>query len=227
MKNQRSYALVILGIAILIGSIALSEASGLHGASADSEKDVVVVNTTANPVPVNTQGTTNIAGLVQAQQNGAWNVGLTGTPTVRVGNTTNAPVLVRDVDSPGRGAFQLELDVPIPAGSISASNSFPVPEGKRFVIEFASASVKSPTGARIWVRIQTSVNNSVNAHSLTPVLQGPFASGGGDFFLVSQPMRVYADSGTQLSVICDVLGAVANSNTGAAVVMSGHLVSVP
>lgn len=226
MKTQTNHLLAVLALALLISSLALSAASG-PGASAESQKDVVVTNTPANPVPVSTQGTTNVAGVVQAQQNGAWNVGIVGTPTVKVGNTVASPAIVRDVDSRARGAFQLELDVPIPSGSFSAFNSFPVPEGKRFVIEYASATVRTPSGAKMWVRIQTSVNNTVTAHTLTPVLQGPFASGGGDFFLVSQPLRVYADSGAQFSVICDVLGAVANSNTGAAVVLSGHLVTVP
>src|SRR5215471_3144867 len=36
-----------------------------------------------NPVPVPVTGTSTVSGTVSAAQSGVWNVGITGTPTVR------------------------------------------------------------------------------------------------------------------------------------------------
>ena len=52
-------------------------------------KPVVVVNTPANPVPVS--GQINIGNMpaVDARQSGPWNVGILGTPTVKLDPTAN------------------------------------------------------------------------------------------------------------------------------------------
>jgi len=55
-------------------------------AIADSIREVLVVNTTSQPVPVAPQGTTTVAGTVSAQQSGSWTVGISGTPGVTVSN---------------------------------------------------------------------------------------------------------------------------------------------
>lgn len=57
-------------------------------------KDVVVVNSPLNPVPVTGQlavtGTTTIAGNVQASQQGPWSVGQSGPWTVKIDPAQNA-----------------------------------------------------------------------------------------------------------------------------------------
>ncbi len=208
MKNFKNYLFAAIVFAILIGSLVLSDSRASHAAP-PPDKDVVVVNTQSNPVPV------------------AGNVGITNTPTVQVSNAFNSPLPVRDVDNPARQPFQRELDPLIPAGSFTASDSLTVPAGKRLVIEFASATINTTSGTKMWVRIQTTTSGSTNAHTLVPELQGPFSADNSDFFVAAQPMKVFADPATQVIVITSVLGGVANSNSGAAVVMSGYLVDVP
>src|SRR5260370_668311 len=48
---------------------------------------VIVVNTPSQPVPVTGTVTGTVTGNVQAQQSGAWNVGITGTPSVNIANS--------------------------------------------------------------------------------------------------------------------------------------------
>ena len=227
MKSLRNYLLAAIGFAILVGSLVLSGPLA-SSAAPPPDKDVVVVNPRTQPVPVEIEGTPSVnvtnTPTVRAQQQGSWNVGIIGTPTVQIANLA---VPVRDVDNPAIHPFQKELDPLVPAGSFTASDSLTVPLGKRLVIEFASATISTTAGTKLWVRIQTTANGSINFHSLLPELQGPFSADGSDFLLAAQPMKIYADPGTQVTVIASVLGGVANTNTGAGVVMSGHFVDVP
>jgi hypothetical protein len=229
MQKPRTHLLAPISLAILVASLVILSAPGSHAAPPD--KDVNVVNTAANPVPVQVQGVTPVSvtnsPTVGAQQLGQWNVVLSGTPTVQVGNDSSTPLPVRDVDNPARQSFQRELDPLVPSGSFSASDSLTVPAGKRFVIEFASASIDTTAGTKMWVRIQTTSSGVGLSYSLLPQLQGNFGADGSDFLLASQPMKLYADPGTQVTVVVNVLGGVANTNTGAAVSLSGYLVVVP
>lgn len=86
MNRLKRYALAAAAIAMLVGAIALFQPAVSHG---DSTKDVRVINTPAEPVPVSLQGTVGISGTVQAQQSGVWNVGINGTPTVAIDPLNN------------------------------------------------------------------------------------------------------------------------------------------
>jgi hypothetical protein len=65
---------------------------------------LLVTNIASQAVPVSLSGTT-VPGAVSATQSGTWNVGITGTPSVNVGNSASSPVLVRDVDNPVRSPY--------------------------------------------------------------------------------------------------------------------------
>jgi hypothetical protein len=225
MTNLKKYFLAGVSFAILVGLLVMSGSRATN--AAPSDKDVVVVNTSANPVPV--AGNVNLVNTptVLAQQSGTWNVSLAGTPSVQITNPANSPLPVRDVENPAKQSFQRELDPLIPAGSFTASDSLTVPMGKRFVIEFASASIDTPQNTKMWVRIQTTTSGSTISHSLVPELLGNFGAAGSDFYLTAQPLKVYADAGTQVTVVASVLGGVANTNSGASVSLSGYLVDVP
>ncbi len=229
MRKLRKYLLAAVSLATLVGALVFS---GSHSSqAAPPDRDVTVVNTSANPVPVQVRGVTPVSiantPAVLAQQLGQWNVVLSGTPTVQVGNAFNSPLPVRDVDNPARQPFQRELDPLVSPGSFTASDSLTVPAGKRFAIEFASASVDTPAGTKMWVRIQTTSSGVGLSYSLLPQLQGNYAADGSDFLLAAQPMKLYADPGTQVTAVVSVLGGVANTNTGASVSLSGYFVDVP
>jgi len=135
MKKVRSYILTGIGLLVLAGALVLS---GTNNSSAKTPDDVVVVNTPTNPVPTQAQGTTTVAGTVQAQQAGAWSVGLAGTPTVKIGNTDASPVLVRDVENPAKQPYMQVLTFSIPDGMLQGDAILTVPAGKHFVIEYIS-----------------------------------------------------------------------------------------
>jgi hypothetical protein len=72
---------------------AVVQAQGNGNGNANS-KDVIVVNSALNPVPVTGQlavtGTTAIEGSVQASQQGPWSVGQSGPWTVKIDPSQNA-----------------------------------------------------------------------------------------------------------------------------------------
>lgn len=96
---RRSSAYVLGGVGLLTITVVLI---GLTPAAAAAVKEVLVVNTTSEPVPVQQQGPLTVQGTialsgittvvvsgtpdVNAHQSGTWNVGITGTPTVTVSN---------------------------------------------------------------------------------------------------------------------------------------------
>jgi hypothetical protein len=73
---------IVLGAAIALVGIGVGGALGVSS----SNPVVYVGNAPSSPVPVSLQGTGTISGDVNAAQKGTWNVGITGTPTVNVGN---------------------------------------------------------------------------------------------------------------------------------------------
>src|SRR5262249_17323381 len=119
MKVQtglKKYLIAGATVALLVGTITLSM-PGAGKATASFDANVKVINTSTSPVPVSVQG----SGLtVQAQQSGAWNVGISGTPTVTVGNSAQNPLFVRDVDEPGRSPFQISQNVSFGVVSFTA-----------------------------------------------------------------------------------------------------------
>jgi hypothetical protein len=73
---------IILGSAVALVGIAVGGAFGVSS----SNPVVYVGNPPSSPVPVSLQGTGTISGDVNAAQKGTWSVGISGTPTVNVGN---------------------------------------------------------------------------------------------------------------------------------------------
>jgi hypothetical protein len=185
--------------------------------------NVKVANTSADPVPTQAQGTTTIAGTVQAQQSGSWDVGITGTPTFKVGNTADSPVPSRDVDNPVRQPFVAVLQSANPS-----NRSFQVPLGKRLVIEYVSGIGQMRSGQKILtVSLQTELvlnGQQIGVrHHFTPVLTGtktfPIA-GNLDAFVVSQQTRLYAEQGSTVELSTDVT----EEGFGFTVTVSGYFV---
>jgi len=102
MRLLRNFVAPAVGLGALVVGVVL----GTSGpAIADSAREVLVVNSTTQPVPVAPQGTTTVAGTVSAEQSGAWTVAISGTPAVAVtnavkidpaGNTVNVGNLPTD-----------------------------------------------------------------------------------------------------------------------------------
>ena len=230
MKSIKGYFLAA-GFVVLAGSLVLSSAYTSNAAPPANAQDVRVVNTSANPVPTQALGTTAIAGNVSvtntptvlAQQNGLWNVSISGTPSVEVGNPANAPVFVRNVDNPARHAFQGSVTFDIPDNFIGVCPTLAtVPIGKRMVIQYVTARVTLPGGEKIdEIRLRTTVNGVEAFHDLNVEPTGVL-----NRFRVAQSVQVYADPSAlvELCVSRDLAAGLAPVNSAT---ISGYLIDMP
>ena len=188
---------------------------------------VTVINTSANPVPTTLVGTSSISGTVvisnvptvNAQQSGAWNVGILGTPSVSLvgtpvvslaagggvsvanavdGSGNPIPLLIRDADNPARQPFITTCQglTPMSANNLGTCSFTTVPAGKRFVVETATGGCQAPSGSKLF-QLAAGVFNSTSGReaviSVLPVITGPF--NGTDNFVMNSSQRFYVDPG--------------------------------
>ena len=119
--------------------------------------------------------------------------------------------------------FQQEVELSIGTGNVAAYGSIPVPSGKRLVIEYLSLFGNLPAGQRLNVSVVTLVSGL--RASYRPQINTQDAGDGTTSVSASEVMRVYADSGTIVS-----LNATRSSSTGSGpltVSISGHYVNLP
>jgi hypothetical protein len=171
MRKRKASVLAAAGLAVLIAGTILGTP---EEALAPPAVPVIVTNTPANPVPTVAQGTT----------------------AVQITNTS--PLAVRDVDNPARQPFQGDATASF-SGQNEANFFIPVPAGKRLVIEHVTASILVLPGRKAGFIVRTTAGASGNAvfHTMSPIPHGTFANVGYDVFIVSQPVRFYADGATQ------------------------------
>lgn len=91
--NTKHRTLVAFAAVTAVSVVAFQSSTPLQ-ASPPPDKDVFVINTGANPVPVTGEitvnGSTSVSGTVGAQQSGTWTVGIDSTHnTVKVAPSTN------------------------------------------------------------------------------------------------------------------------------------------
>ncbi len=125
MNVLKKSILASIGVVLLALTLALTNVAQ---AVAAAVKDVVVVNTTSNPVPVVAQGTTAIKGTVgldpaantvkldaaantvRAQQSGTWNVGAQQNGTWNVGITNSSVPVSGTVNVGNQPAFAFDAN---------------------------------------------------------------------------------------------------------------------
>ena len=82
---------ILIGMGLVTAVVALTLLSGSPVLAAPPDKDVTVVNTPANPVPVigtvTTTGTSTVSGTVNAAQSGPWTVGIDPDQQPRLART--------------------------------------------------------------------------------------------------------------------------------------------
>jgi hypothetical protein len=139
MRKVSMYALSAAAGALLVAEFIVGAVRPVLGQGNPVGREVLVTNTAAQPVPTAAQGTTAVAGTIQAQQNGPWNVGLAGTPTVLLGNTASSPIPVFEMGRPALEAFQQFFMFDI--DNLGNQQRFDIPAGKRLVVEYVSAMI--------------------------------------------------------------------------------------
>jgi hypothetical protein len=185
------------------GRIALATALAVVGTTPGTllaaDKDVVVVNTAAQPVPTSVQGTVNAS--------------VQGT------------VSVKSVDQPALQPFADIKSLSLDDGEAQGFIDFdPVPAGKRLVIETVTARAQAAAG-QIWdVHLFVKTSGVSIAHTLE---MSTFQTVGYiDIRTATLPVRLYADAGSQVRVFghrqVDNTGL-----AGVDVTLSGHYVNVP
>jgi hypothetical protein len=209
--------------------------------TADSTKDVLVVNAPSQPVPVtgnvslggtanvNVTNTpnVNIVSLPAVQLAAGTNVGISGTPNVNVANqptVTLAPGVVVGVrDEGARNPFQRITDILLPDGAIgNGVDLFTVPAGKRFVLDDISGIARLPIGEKLasaYIQFKDSLVE----------IQAPIAfSGTGplseDIYEFGRQARAYGNPGE--TVAADVARSDASGPASAVFTITGHLVDL-
>lgn len=167
------------------------------------------------PVTQSVSGTVGINNFPSTQ-----NVSLGAGSSVNVTNPPGSPLLVRDVDNPGRHRFQVGTTCTAFAGSFACIASFAVPANKLLVIETVSADVAVPAGEKVQV-VWTIVQGSSMVAYPSPVqLNGTFFTR--DSFSAMFAVRLYADPGTTVNVTLGRNDSTGNGDLGAFI--SGYLV---
>jgi len=231
MKQFSRLMLIALsfGIVTLALSLVPSKPVGAAGSA-----PVMVTNT---PLPI--QGTVN------AVQSSAWNVGISGTPSVNVAglpavqfngtqpvtfsNAEANPIFTRDVDSAVRHPIVRFVcsDVGTPGSNCGSSpNFFTVPSGARLVIEQVDGTCTQYSGTNVTgvgIKIQADTPISGPEHSV-PL---PFHGNSSDALILnfSQLTRIYAEPETTVSA--RLIGSFVSPGSGAIcqVTVSGYLVN--
>jgi hypothetical protein len=154
---------------------------------------------------------------------------------------SHAQTSVRDVDSPARQPFNATvLDRLIPIDRNRSIAVAKVPPGKRLVIEHVSFAAfgqcnqpaQTPAAASVLASLETdaSVDGTVQpqAHQLRvdKIVVSPPSCPIGNAFVASQPIRVYVESGHQVSVTFDAFSE-RDRLSITRVAISGHLIDAP
>ena len=186
MNGSRASFSTAIGLVIFIFMLA---AAPTIGHAAQSPQQSIVVNTAANPVPVN------------------------------------------DVNN-AKQPFQTTVTVVIPGTSESASATFTVPAGKRLVIEFVSGNNTLDPGEKLrGAFILTWVGGGFSRHYLTARRGDPYPTLQEEY-IISQPLKAYADSGlgngpVEVSLGREFAIGGAHNQTVLILSISGYLVDVP
>jgi len=115
---------------------------------------------------------------------------------VKIGNPLTKPVLVRNVDKPVHEPIQIPGGINFDANGTANHPVFPVPAGKRFVIEYVSARVQVQPGLILdQFEIWTDAPGNL-AHHMIAMPQGNTG-----VFLISQPVRFSAGPETMVSIL--------------------------
>lgn len=247
MQQFKNYLLATLGFIMLVSVLATTFHYTGHAQDGPVSRDFRALNGGAEAVPVSGAVSVTNSPTVKAQQNGNWNVTLTNSSaigiaagsavginpsqnTVQIGNKVTNPVIVRSADQ--RQPFQKSVSVAWVNGSNYAADSFAVPTGKRLVIEIVSAegTFEGADNKLLTFSIGTTINGTPAAYSLPFIVQGaafslPNSTNPYYYYAASQSLRLYADSGTPVSV--KAFRVTTTASGGFTMNISGYLEDAP
>ena len=208
MSQLRKRVLPVFAVSVL--AVALLLAIPLTSNAVPSDKDVRVINSTAEPVPTAAQGTTTISG----------NVAVTNTPTVNIGGGS---ISVNNFND-GRQPFQAAANGTQNGTNVSTLGVANVPAGKRLVIEFISVSAQVPPGQHLELaQVLTNQGSGGIFHDLL-IHEQPDAVIGDALFRAVHDLRLYANGGTQVQLVVRRSSGLGLATFGVSI--SGYLVDL-
>jgi hypothetical protein len=178
--------------------------------------NVRVVNTPDQPVPV------SLGVPVEVIASAPIPVALSAPVTI----DTSAPLPVTVIGAGAPQPIQISLFQPSTNPPLPNNNRFRVPDGKRLVIEYVSCFGADADDFIVALVVRTRLAG-VDALHLCPfeVRVNSGRPGTGMSYAGAQPMRAYADPGTD--VVIDFSQSPAAAFPVFSAVLSGHLVDVP
>ena len=148
----------------------------------------------------------------------------TAMPSPMPVTVQNTPLPVKAADNPAFQPYEQSLSANAASNNSYAQVTFPVPAGKRLVVELVTIVINLPPG-------QYPQFIDVNSHELAPPTV-PISFVNQSLFSVTQPMRFYAGAGTPTGgtfnngVVVAVLRSGTTGNWGYNVSISGYLVDL-
>lgn len=218
---------LVLCVSVLAIALGVPSSSPTQAAGPPSGLDVTVTNT---PLPV--QGTVNVGNLPSTQSISG-SVSITGTPNVSVVNPPSSPVPIRDVDNAPREPFETGINLAIACGDIVADLSFPVPQGKRLVIQHVAlqSGQRVPLSGGNFVKraeIKTNFGGDLVEHPLNLVPQASGASP--TAFVADHPLLAYGDPNTQVEIEVELASPLCSGSGFSQVLagaVAGYVVDAP
>jgi hypothetical protein len=232
VKKISKILLIALGISLLTVALGFLTSRPVPAQAPPPTVPVTVKNTAAQPVPTSAQGTTTVTGSVSASQAGPpWLVRAVQASPWRVSNPLNAsnapvPLLVQDVDSPGRYPFtataycQTTTTVTCqPSITLPSTTASGAPL-QTVVIEFATGGCSGIVGSSpFFFPLGITGAGTTNFGFTVFSIQGsPFGNiGGANYSFFTQPLRLYGQPGGAVQLLVGV-------NTDCSLSLSGHLI---
>jgi hypothetical protein len=211
MKWINRSRIVPISITVIMTLLILTDVHAGPSVTVANTNAAIVVNTAANPV----------WGSNFKDHDGC--VCLTGTSIVSVVSSTNAPVIVRDVDN-AQQPYQETMGAFVTGVNGTTAGFATVPAGKRLVVEFVSVTGTVPTGQKVTsASIEDHHPNLFHVLTVTP--QGTQPVLGTDIFVASQQIRMYFEAGKSPSVSMgrdDTTGQM-----GIQATITGYFINVP
>ena len=232
----KSRAVYVVAAGVLVAFVLGKESHAI----ADATKSVLafITNDASSPVPVTGSVTGNVTGQVSivgvpdvaAQQNGPWNVGLIGTPSVNVAN----PVASVSINNPPGSPVPVTVTAAAPEQVIRLSDSgtspnwpgvqtlYTVPDGKRLIIKYVSAQGTIDNG-KVLIRLEVDAYQNGFFEYFLPLFdQGQL---GLSYFTGAEQVMIVAEAGERVSWTCSPSDG--NKNGGCEMMVVGTLVNAP
>ena len=190
MVRQLKYFLAASGL-ITLGALShlMLPVGTIAQGSPQGTAPVLVMNTTAKPVPV--------TGSVVATVGNTQPLPVTGSVSATVRNSATTPLFVSDVGP--RQPFQASIPIDPGAGSLDPLGCIAVPAGRRMIIELLTLILEaSHESAMLDLALRTTVGGSTVSHAIemtrTPTIVN-------SYFSATHNVRIYADPATNVCVV--------------------------